>query len=66
MNAVRLALLSVAASLAVLSVPAHSYVAKITKSDILAGGGRCAGNLCTINGRMYDCTGSGYCTIIQS
>lgn len=40
------------------------YVARVTRADIRAGGGSCAGNLCTINGKMWDCTGGGYCSTI--
>lgn len=40
---------------------AQAYTAKVTRADIKAGGGRCAGNLCTINGTMWYCSGSGYC-----
>jgi hypothetical protein len=41
------------------------YVPRVTREDIRSGGGSCAGNLCTINGTMWNCTGGGYCSVIQ-
>jgi len=50
---------------ALIAVPSQAYVAKITKADIHAGGGSCIGNLCRINGKIYDCSGS-TCVQIRS
>ena len=40
------------------------YVPKVTRTDIVEGGGTCAGNFCTINGRDWDCGGGGLCSLI--
>lgn len=47
--------------LAVGMAGAQAYQAKVTKADIKAGGGTCAGNVCTINGTMWYCGSTGYC-----
>jgi hypothetical protein len=60
------ALLIAALLLAVGTSGAQAYAARVSKADIKAGGGTCAGSLCTINGTMWDCSGGGYCTRIYS
>lgn len=53
--------------LAVGMAGAHAaYSPRVTKADIKAGGGTCASNLCTINGTMWNCSGGGYCSRIDS
>jgi hypothetical protein len=66
MKTLRWLVFPVLALFSAVSVPAHAYTPKVTKADIVAGGGSCAGNLCTINGRMWDCSGGGYCTLIKT
>ena len=42
-----------------------NYIARVTRMDIIEGGGRCAGNLCTIGSTTWNCGGGGYCSRIQ-
>lgn len=40
------------------------YVPRVTRADLRAAGASCAGNLCTLSGRSWDCTGGGLCSQI--
>jgi hypothetical protein len=37
----------------------------VTIQDIKDGFGKCVGTTCTINGRVWDCKGGGYCTLVN-
>lgn len=58
---------SVAGSVAALSGTAEAYTARITAKDLQdAGAGRSAGGGYILNGRLYDCSGTGYCTSVRA
>lgn len=43
------------------------YTPRVTRADILGGGGSCASSLCTAsNGSTWQCSGPGYCTYLGS
>jgi len=46
--------------------PRVFYTPRVTRSDILAGGGSCASSLCTLGGASYQCSGPGTCTYLGS
>lgn len=41
-----------------------AYLPRVTRKDLEAAGASCAGDLCSINGQMWDCRGGGYCSRI--
>jgi len=40
------------------------YVPRVSRADLREAGASCAGNLCTLNGRSWDCSGGGFCSQI--
>lgn len=44
--------------------PLTKYTPRVTRADILAGGGSCASSLCTLGPYTYQCSGSGTCTYL--
>jgi hypothetical protein len=40
-----------------------AYDPRVTRKDIVDGFGSCIGTMCTINGRVWDCSGGGYCKL---
>jgi hypothetical protein len=42
------------------------YTANVRRGDIIGGGGTCAGNLCSLGGQTWDCSGGGLCSNITN
>lgn len=54
----------IATGIATDGVAPTAYQPRVMRTDIVQGGGKCAGNLCTINGTTWNCGGGGYCSRI--